>query len=222
MNERIGNSLAFVLMACSIGATIAYIQHNRAPAAVSTAPLGRYVANSRQYAIGHSDGPQEAPSTVVEFADFQCPACRNFESGMRAMLRRHPDSIRVVFRHYPLSSIHAAARTAAVASECAGLQGRFDQMKRAMFDDQDDVIHGSWPRLASTAGVSDLAAFNRCLALDTPRGIVDTDIATGDDLDLQGTPSFLVNDTLYFNVAGAAALEQLVMAAARQNGAMKK
>lgn len=78
-------------------------------------------------------GPENAVVTIVEYSDFQCPYCARFASVMAQLKADYPDDIRLVYRHFPLASIHDKALMATQAAEAAGLQGKFWQMHDFLF-----------------------------------------------------------------------------------------
>lgn len=83
-------------------------------------------------------GDFEAPITIVEYADFQCPACVGFSLGVKELINEFPNSIRVVFRHLPLPSIHPLAYISGMAAEAAGAQGKFWEMHDLLYQKQDE------------------------------------------------------------------------------------
>jgi protein-disulfide isomerase len=83
-------------------------------------------------------GPEEAQVTVVEFSDFQCPACRASEPLVQQLKNNYGDSVKFVYRHFPLDSIHPNARLAAQASEVAGDNGKFWEYHDVLFAKQDE------------------------------------------------------------------------------------
>lgn len=81
-------------------------------------------------------GDFDAPITIVEYADFQCPACVGFSLGIKELINEYPGAIRVVFRHLPLPSIHALAYISGMAAEAAGAQGKFWEMHDLLYQNQ--------------------------------------------------------------------------------------
>src|SRR5262249_4034811 len=87
-------------------------------------------------ATGPARGQAQAPVTIIEFADFQCPYCQQAEEVLRTVMANHGDAVRLVFRNLPLSNVHPNATIAAIAGVCADRQGKFWDMHDAMFTDQ--------------------------------------------------------------------------------------
>ncbi len=78
-------------------------------------------------------GPKDAMLTILEYSDFQCPACSAFYAELEKFMAKYPDDVRLVYRHFPLTSLHPNAVQAAQASEAAGLQGKFWDMYHSLF-----------------------------------------------------------------------------------------
>lgn len=155
---------------------------------------------------GQAMGPSDAKVTIVEFGDFQCPFCARLEGVLGALRRRHPDGIRIVYRHFPLESIHPHARTAALASECAAAQGRFEPYHNLLFLKQDSIGVVSWSTFAERAGVTDLSAFRTCLENERYDVAVRRDVTLARQLDIRGTPTLIIGREL---LEGVPTVEQL-------------
>jgi protein-disulfide isomerase len=90
-------------------------------------------------ATDHATGPPQAPVTVVEYGDFECPNCKQAAPAVKLMLTRFTGQVRFVFRHFPLEEVHPHALLAAQAAECAGEQGKFWPMHDLLFADQSHL-----------------------------------------------------------------------------------
>jgi len=143
-------------------------------------------------AEGPSMGPEDAPVTIVEFSDFQCPYCSRAEPVIRQVLDRYPERVRLVYRHMPLDSIHPRARPAAVAAVCAERQGRFWDYHAKLFENQKQLSDEDLRRYAEELDL-DVAAFEECLGSDDARQQVAADLRAGRDAGVSGTPAFFVN-----------------------------
>src|SRR5262249_30715493 len=86
---------------------------------------------------GRITGPANAPITLVEFADYQCPMCKKWSPMISELMRRYPDKVRFEYHYYPLVQIHPNAMAAAKAAEAAGEQGRYWEMHDLLFDEQE-------------------------------------------------------------------------------------
>jgi protein-disulfide isomerase len=140
---------------------------------------------------GASLGPASAPVVLVEFSDFQCPACQRAEDSLQRVRTRYGDRVRLVFRHFPLP-MHKDARLAAEAAACAQEQGRFWEMHDKLFENQRAL---SAPELKRTAIQLGLSAdeFAQCLDSGKQAQRVADDIAAGRSYGVSATPTFLVN-----------------------------
>ena len=146
-------------------------------------------------ADGPSKGPADAPVTIVEFSDFQCPYCQRALPVIDDVLEKYPNDVRVVYRHLPLDSIHKRARPAAEASACADAQQQFWPYHDKLFAnnralEKDDLI-----RYASEVGL-DGARFAECVDGRTFQAKVDADLRAAQTAGISGTPAFVVNGVL--------------------------
>jgi protein-disulfide isomerase len=150
-----------------------------------------------------SKGRPDAPLTVYEMADFQCPACRLFAVTILPTLEREyveTGKVRWVFIHLPLTSIHANAMVAAEVAVCAGRQGRFWQTHDLLYKQQDDWAKLRQPRsvlvaLAQRAG-ADRARLLACLEGGTARAEVQQDAERAARAGARATPSFYIEGGL--------------------------
>jgi protein-disulfide isomerase/uncharacterized membrane protein len=150
---------------------------------------------------GHAVGDAAAPVTIVEFSDFECAYCARNHVILKQLLERRPDLVRVVYRHFPLDalcnealdkSVHARACRAAEAAECAGLQGRFQEMADAMFADQRRLFEANLFAIANGLDL-DEEVFRRCMEEHATRDAVLADSRAGNRLDLRSTPTLFIN-----------------------------
>jgi len=156
-------------------------------------------------AEGPSLGPADAPVTIVEFSDFQCPFCGRAASTVKKIHERYPQQVRIVYRHLPLDQIHPNARPAAEASICADQQGKFWEFHDRIFANQRALANEDLQRYAKETGL-DLAAFDSCMKDPKTRAQVDADLSAATQAARAagkrglGTPAFFVNGVL---VSGA-------------------
>jgi len=137
-------------------------------------------------------GPATAPITIVEFSDFHCPYCRAVQPTLRELLSRYPGKVRLVYRHFPLDSLHPEARRVSEASICAAEQDRFWQFHDRVYASNPDGSAESLQRLAGEAGL-DGAKFANCVASGRASDTVDKDVEEGSRHGVTGTPGFFVN-----------------------------
>ncbi|MFT7626038.1 MAG: protein-disulfide isomerase, partial [Myxococcota bacterium] len=138
-----------------------------------------------------SKGPADAPVTIVEFSDFQCPFCGRVKPTIKTLLKEYPGQIRVVFMHNPLP-FHKQAAAAARATVAAHRQGRFWPMHDRMFEEQRSLKDEPWDALAEEVGL-DLNRFRADLNDAGTSKHVAHQMAIAASLGARGTPSFFIN-----------------------------
>jgi protein-disulfide isomerase len=145
----------------------------------------------------HIRGNPDAPVTLEEFGDFQCPPCGQFAGFVEELLKEYDSRLRVIFRNFPLSA-HEHAREAALAAEAAGFQGKFWEMYDTLYREQ--AVWSKAPNArelfesyAGTIGVN-LDQFKKDVDSDKARERVDSDQALADSLGIKVTPTLFINN----------------------------
>ena len=144
-----------------------------------------------------SMGPEDAKITLIEFADFECPACRQLDLVLRELLPRHPE-VRLVFKHYPLTDIHPWAMTAAIASQCAFQQSpaAFWKMHDAIFDAQDVItpsnVLDKMLDLITHLGLN-AETYRACMTSPETASQIKATIEEGHTMTISATPTTFVN-----------------------------
>lgn len=206
-----------VLVVCALVVTTVVVRRELRDTATITdepPPLVKEVMAWRSYAEGAAlSGPADAPVTIVEFSDFQCPFCDSARKSLAEVQRQFPRQVRVIYRHRPLTAIHSEARSAAVASECAAEQGRFSEIHDLLFDHAEQLDTISYDALAQRANVPDLRAFQRCVEEDHPATRLHADSVAADRLGIRGTPTLLINSRLFVGALSSEELAEHVRAA---------
>ena len=140
-------------------------------------------------------GNPEAPFTIVEFGDFECPYCGAAKPVLHELINGSDGQVRLVWRHFPLFEPHPYALTAALAAEAAGHQGAFWPMAGLLFKNQDSLDDASIVRYGEQLGLDTTA-----LVGDTAQrfaGAVRTDYQDGIDAGVHGTPTLFINGDPY-------------------------
>jgi protein-disulfide isomerase len=140
----------------------------------------------------HTRGPADAPVTLVEYGDYECPHCGRAFPLLEEIRVMMADSLRLVFRHYPITLGHTHAQLAAEAAEAAGAQGRFWEMHAKLFLNQDALDRASLERYAAEIGL-DIPRFQSELSTGVHRDRVLSDIESGEESGVQWTPTFFIN-----------------------------
>ena len=136
-------------------------------------------------------GREDAPVTIVEFSDFQCPFCARANAVMETVWKTYGDNVRWVFKHNPLD-FHLDAPLAHRAALAAGEQGKFWEMHDAIFRDQRAMKRDDLVRLAGSLGL-EMTRFTADLDNERLKGLVQRDMAEGLRVGVDGTPTFFVN-----------------------------
>lgn len=143
-------------------------------------------------------GEANAPVTLVEYSDFECPVCRNLHDVLRGMLPNYAGKLRVVFKDFPIEQLHPWARTAAIAGRCAYQQNpaAFWKVYDFIYDNQELIsAANAWTKMteyATQSGV-DLATFKSCMASPEAVAAVNASHANGELLEVNSTPTVFVN-----------------------------
>lgn len=164
----------------------------------------------------HTRGGKSASVTIVEYGDFQCPACKAYESIVRTLATKYPEAVRVTFRHFPLIQVHKNAFLAASYAEAAGAQGKFWEMHDALYDHQ-----GEWGEAldaeqkilsyAKTIGL-DLTTLQTAAKSQAVTDVIAASYKEAGMLKLQGTPSFFVNGNKVESASLQAEVEKAIVA----------
>jgi protein-disulfide isomerase/predicted transcriptional regulator len=139
-----------------------------------------------------SIGKRGSKVTVVEFSDFQCPFCRQFAGNLRELGREYGDRVEIVYKQYPIPSLHPFAFKAAEASLCANEQGKFWELHDLMFTDQEHIGVKDLKEKARRLGM-DGNKFNTCLDTGKYTEQVQREMAEGSKAGVTGTPALFVN-----------------------------
>jgi protein-disulfide isomerase len=159
----------------------------------------------------HIRGPEQAPVTLVEYGDFECPYCGQAEQSIRELLADFGD-LRYVWRHLPLNDVHPHAQIAAEGSEAAAAQGQFWEMSDQLLAHQDHLTGRDLIRYAETLGL-DTDRFREHLRKRKGAGRVMEDVESADQSAVSGTPTFFINGRRHYGAYDIVTLSAEVRAA---------
>jgi protein-disulfide isomerase len=193
--SRLETAAITILAVCALVITVTVVRHEFMPPRNEATPRApTEVKDWSSYAVGDMRiGPLNAPVTIVEFSDFECPYCGRLFPVLTKVLVNHPNDVQLVYRNFPLQGLHPNARAAALAAECAASQGKFNEYQTVLFQHQDSLGKIPWSTFATRAGVKQPAAFDACLTSSRTLAELRSDSLAGEALHIIGTPTVLVN-----------------------------
>jgi protein-disulfide isomerase len=141
-------------------------------------------------------GREDAPVTILEYGDFECPYCGMAFPELEAVLEEAPDAVRLIYRHFPITTIHPHALMAAESAEAAGAQGKFWEMHDALFTHQEALEYENLLEYAEAIGL-DVARFDSEMQQQIYREEVRRDFRRGIEDGVNGTPTLFFNRIRY-------------------------
>lgn len=149
----------------------------------------------------HTEGDKDAKVTLVEFGDFQCPACGASHPIVKQIVNEYKGKVKFVYRNFPLS-MHKNAKVAAYAAEAAGAQGKFFEMHDALFNEQKEWSESKDPmehfkKYAKNIGVEDLERFEKEITDKKYENIIKKDLDDGNVAGVTATPTFFINGVIH-------------------------
>ncbi len=146
---------------------------------------------------------------MAEFSDFECPYCSKAQVVVKEFMSRNQNDVTLVYKHFPLTEIHAQAEPAALASWAAMQQGKFWEYHDALFEQQSKLSEEFYLEIAKTLKL-DVDKFNRDRASAEAKAAIKKDFELGKSLGVRGTPSFFINGVFFSGVPDVKNLEELV------------
>ena len=162
----------------------------------------------------HAAGPVDAPVTLVEYGDYECPNCRRAYPIVRELQQILGSRLRYVFRNFPLITIHRHASVAAQAAEAAAAQGKFWEMHNTLYEHQDELAETGLTKWAVRIGL-ELYRFSADLSSERFARRVQADYEGGVRSGVKGTPTFFINGRRY---RGELSTEELLEAISDAEG----
>lgn len=162
----------------------------------------------------HAQGSSEAPVTIIEYGDFECPYCGRTYPLLKRLREELGDQIRLIYRHFPLNSVHPHASVAAQAAEAAGAQGKFWEMHSMLFENQDALESFDFDQYALRIGL-EVYRFRADLSSERFSRRVQRDYESGTQVGVRKTPTLFVNGAKYDGALEYPPLLEAVRAAAQ-------
>ena len=185
-------------------------------AATNAEPTAQVTVNGdvKRYTVpdagNPSKGPENAPVTIVEFSDYQCPFCtRWYNEVYSRLMQDYQGKIRFVYRDFPLYSIHPEAGPAAEAANCAGEQNAYWQFHDALFQQKEGLGSAAYTTYATELGLN-IDQFNQCVSEHRYKAEVDADYQYASKLGVSSTPTFFVNGLAVVGAQPYEVFKQLV------------
>lgn len=154
-------------------------------------------------------GNPDAPVTIVEFSDYQCPFCQRAQSTIREVLAKYQGKVRHAYRDFPLQQIHPQAESAAEAARCAAEQGKFWEYHTLLFTNREKLDGASLKEHAKAAKL-DEKGFADCVASGKYKAKIEQDQHEGEAAGVTGTPAFFINGVFLGGAYPAAAFEKII------------
>lgn len=216
MPQKVEGLINAALVVCAIAIAVSVVSRTFFPQlSAQSAPrdMGVVAVKSWKdaFPIGVRSGPLDAPVTVVELSDFECPGCKAFHRVLRSVLTAYPRDIADVYVYQPLSQ-HRFALGAARGAECATRTGKFWQWANVIYDKQDSLGLKSWGGYAKEAGIADTTAMIHCANNPAPVARIRDGLALGARLHIQSTPTIIVNGYLMDSAPDSAELAAMIAA----------
>ena len=203
-----------VVLAFAVGILVGYVIWGRNQGTSPTAANAPTEQVARRYDIpteGFSSiGPEDAPITLVEFSDYQCPYCEKwYDQVYKQLWAAYPGKIRFVYRNLPLTQIHPQSMNAAEASMCAGDQNAFWKFHDKLFENASSLNDDLYATLAADLGL-DTAAFETCMNDHKHKAAIEADMQFAIDLGVQSTPTFFINGLAIVGAQPLSVFQQVI------------
>lgn len=184
-----------------------FLQHLREAADVSVLLLPPRVPVT--YDPARVLGNPDAPITIVEFADFECPYCRRASPILREVMEKYKGQVRIAFRDYPLREAHPRAEQAAEAGQCAAEQGKFWAYHDALFTNPVRLTDQDLHQDALSSGL-DVTQFDTCMRDGKVKARVEEDLQAGTKAGVSGTPGYFINGIFLSGIQPLAMFENII------------
>ncbi len=190
-----------VVVVVLLGGLVAWARISNPSIDVSGIENNSVIAASTQNGdiADHTKGSSDNKILLIEYGDFQCPSCAAANPNVLGLMEEYGDSVTLIFRNFPLTSIHPNAKTAAAVAESAGLQGKYWEMHNNLYDLQNEWSSlsatertGQFQKYAEALGL-DMDQFNSDLSSANVNQKISFDMAIGKEAGVSATPTFYLN-----------------------------
>jgi len=196
-------TVSLVIAATATAAALVHHEFFRPPTPGAPKSTVEYMPSWQSLvASGRTIGDSSAPVKIVEFADLQCPFCRQFNRSIRLAIERYPSKVSLVFIHFPLRG-HSFALPGARAVECAHAENKFVALVDLLYERQDSLTGKNpadvkmWVAFAREVGVRDTLRFERCMETVAVPPMVEAGLKVGEAHKISRTPTVIINGWRY-------------------------
>ena len=208
-NQILNSVLTVILVLCAIIITVLVVKrelfNNKYTPKVRTVQNWRTLVDD-----GHQIGTSNASVYIIEFTDYECPYCKILKKNIDSILVKYKDKVALIVYNFPLE-IHSHAFDLALGGECAARQNKFKSYYDSVFNYSVKFEKLNLSHIAFSAGITDTASFMNCIESRTTFSIVNNDIEKGKEIDIEGTPTIIINGKLYEGSLTVKQLENAVI-----------
>ena len=154
-------------------------------------------------------GSHTAKIKIVEFYDYECPFCRSIQPALNEILRKYPNDVAIIHRHFPLP-YHSTAYSSAIAVECASEQNQFEAYHAALFERQRLSASLNWTELARIVGIPDLPRFQECVEAEIHSDKIKRDMRLAESLQINAIPTLIVEGVVFEGVLTVNELDKII------------
>lgn len=199
-DSKIFLGIIFATLIIIFGGIFIFSKDNNSSSINSTTDIG----GQPKYILGN----KKAEVTIVEFSDYQCPACGIAHPVVKQVLEKYQNKVRFIYRHFPLPQ-HEFARLAAQSAEAAGIQGKYWQMHDLLFTNQNNLTKEDLIKYAKQLKL-DMTKFQKDLDSEEVKTRVQNDLLAGNKIGINQTPTFFINGEKYDQSITAKNLEEQI------------
>ncbi|HEX8321514.1 DsbA family protein [Longimicrobium sp.] len=216
MRERLLNVAVVVMAGAALVTTGLVVRRQFARESHTVVTDGTLIEGWQRYLDDREPvGAHAAALTIIEYSDFQCPACRAYADTLDRVRELYPNDVAIAHRHFPIDR-YPHSYEAAMTAECAREQGRYQQVRDLLFARQDSIGTIPWVAFATGAGVPDQTGFARCMKTKAHAARIESDRRDGRAIGMEMTPTSLINGVKVSGIISVAELAKRIEAAKEQ------